>query len=293
MPDEPLVSIGLPTYNRLATLRRAIESALAQDYQNFELVISDNASTDGTEDYCREVCRRDKRVRYTRQPKNLGPTVNFREVLVQARGELFMWLPDDDWLDPAFVSQCANFASAHPDYALVCGGAKYYRGEDFLYQDLLMNLTQDSGAERVVEYFRQVRSNGEHYGLMRRAYLLETPYPHTLGGDWVFIASIVFKGKLKTIESVCVNRSADGLSRDLGDLAAYFGFTGSQAKNPHRTIAGIVFKDIGWQSPVYRPLGKVGRLVLALRAAEAVGLKSFLPSWGIRTRLRQAVRGVS
>lgn len=292
MPDEPLVSIGLPTYNRLASLKRAVESALAQDYRNIELVISDNASTDETESFCREICRQDGRVRYIRQPKNLGPTANFREALLQARGELFMWLADDDWIDPAYVSQCASFASAHPNYSVVCGGAKYYRGGDFFYQDTVMNLSQDSGSQRVVDYYRRVRGNGEYYGLMRRAQLLEVPYLNTLAGDWLFIASIVFKGKLKTIESVSVNRSSDGVSRDLKGLAAFFGFTGERAKNPHRTIAAIVFKDIAWQSPVYRPLGKVGRLLLALRAAEAVGLKFFLPSWGIRTRLKQAVRSV-
>src|SRR2546422_495342 len=84
MSNKPLVSIGLPTYNRALTLRRAIESALTQDYPNIELVISDNASTDETEAICLEACRSDGRVKYLRQQNNHGAVTNFREVLKQS-----------------------------------------------------------------------------------------------------------------------------------------------------------------------------------------------------------------
>ena len=64
----PLVSVGIPTFNRLIMLRRAVDSALSQDYPNLEVVISDNASTDGTQAWCEQLARRDSRVRYVRQP---------------------------------------------------------------------------------------------------------------------------------------------------------------------------------------------------------------------------------
>ncbi len=72
MDSKPLVSIGIPTYNRASVLRRAVESALTQDHTNLELVISDNASTDETEAVCQEFCERDNRVRYIRQKTNRG-----------------------------------------------------------------------------------------------------------------------------------------------------------------------------------------------------------------------------
>src|SRR5438477_10082725 len=98
--STPLVSVGLPTYNRSALLSRAIASVLEQSYQNIELVISDNSSTDATESVCRDAQRRDRRVTYIRQLSNRGATENFRQVLKRSRGEFYMWLSDDDWLAP-------------------------------------------------------------------------------------------------------------------------------------------------------------------------------------------------
>ena len=73
MSKKPLVSIGLPTYNRATSLGRAVESALTQDYRNIELIVSDNASTDETETLCAEFCRRDSRVRYLRDNLRMTP----------------------------------------------------------------------------------------------------------------------------------------------------------------------------------------------------------------------------
>src|SRR5438552_18501845 len=87
MSNKPLISIGLPTYNRSATLAKAIESVLSQDYRNIELLISDNASTDDTEAICLKVARQDKRVKYLRQQTNQGPVANFREVLRRSGGD--------------------------------------------------------------------------------------------------------------------------------------------------------------------------------------------------------------
>src|SRR5260370_26665324 len=123
---EPLVTIGLPTFNRATKLKRAIETALGQSYQNLELVISDNASTDGTYELCEEFCRRDQRVKYIQQPSNLGAAANFRAVLNHAQDEFFMWLGDDDWLDLDYVFECIRVLKERPDHNLVCGRARYY-----------------------------------------------------------------------------------------------------------------------------------------------------------------------
>ncbi|MDQ3623806.1 MAG: glycosyltransferase, partial [Verrucomicrobiota bacterium] len=292
LDPHPKVSIGIPTYNRAGLLRRAAESVHAQDYRDFELLISDNASTDGTPALGEELSRRDSRVRYIRQPTNRGPTANFVDLVQQARGEFFMWLADDDWLDPAYVSQCLSFMVAHPDYALVCGSAKYYRGEEFAFRDPLMNLFQDSARERVIAYLNQVNMNGEHYGLMRRTQLLKVPYRHIIAGDWLLIASITFMGKLKTLGSVSINRSCEGMSRDIQDLARYFGFSGSSTKGTYVTIARVLLRDIGWESPVYNPLGKLERLQFAVRAAGKTFVRLAGPSWEVRRRLRELLKTV-
>lgn len=118
--DAPLVSIGLPVYNGERYLRIALESVLAQTYANLELVISDNASTDGTEAICREYAERDPRVRYHRADRNRGAVWNFNRAFELARGEFFMWQAFDDARAPECVARCAAELAAHPDAVLCC-----------------------------------------------------------------------------------------------------------------------------------------------------------------------------
>lgn len=98
-----MVSIGLPTYNRSRVIRQALDSLLAQTYRNFELIISDNASTDETEKICKEYAAHDSRIRYIRQKENIGAVANFNFLLQESRGEYFMWASDDDLWEPDFI----------------------------------------------------------------------------------------------------------------------------------------------------------------------------------------------
>jgi glycosyltransferase involved in cell wall biosynthesis len=93
----PKVSIGMPVFNGEKFIREALDSLLAQTFTDFELIISDNASTDATETICREYEVRDERVRYVRQVENLGAAANFQFVLDEGRGEYFMWAAHDDY----------------------------------------------------------------------------------------------------------------------------------------------------------------------------------------------------
>jgi glycosyltransferase involved in cell wall biosynthesis len=104
--DIPLVTIGIPVFNEERFLSQAIESALGQEHENLEIVICDNASSDGTADICREYALRDRRIRYFRNDGNLGGVGNFNRVLELATGEFFMWLGGHDILHPQYVSQC-------------------------------------------------------------------------------------------------------------------------------------------------------------------------------------------
>lgn len=92
----PKVSIGMPIYNGEQFICDALDSLLAQTYSNFELIISDNASTDKTEQICRSYASRDKRIRYIKQQQNKGAPYNFQFVLNEAIGEYFMWAAADD-----------------------------------------------------------------------------------------------------------------------------------------------------------------------------------------------------
>jgi glycosyltransferase involved in cell wall biosynthesis len=100
----PLVSIGLPVFNGEQYLRRALDSLLAQNHTDFELIISDNGSTDETEMICKDYASRDHRIRYIRQAYNLGSHENFNFVLRESRGAYFMWAAADDLWDREFIS---------------------------------------------------------------------------------------------------------------------------------------------------------------------------------------------
>jgi glycosyltransferase involved in cell wall biosynthesis len=106
MADMPLVSILIPTFNRCHLLQKALRSALSQSYSNLEVIVCDNASTDGTESLMQDVASADKRVRYVRNSENIGPIANWRKCLDLAVGHFCIILSDDDFfLDPDYVSE--------------------------------------------------------------------------------------------------------------------------------------------------------------------------------------------
>lgn len=116
----PKVSVGLPVYNGERYLVEAIESILAQTYANFELIVSDNASTDRTEEIVRHYAALDPRIRYFRQAVNLGAAPNFNRVFELAEGsKYFKWAAHDDWIAPTFLEECVGQLEQNPD-AVLC-----------------------------------------------------------------------------------------------------------------------------------------------------------------------------
>jgi glycosyltransferase involved in cell wall biosynthesis len=104
----PRVTIGLPVYNGADYLAPAIDSLLAQTFQDFELIIADNASTDATESICRERAARDARIRYVRHAHNLGAMRNFNYVVEAARAPYFKWAAHDDMHEPEYLARCVE-----------------------------------------------------------------------------------------------------------------------------------------------------------------------------------------
>ena len=102
---KPLVSIGLPTYNRDRYLQQALDSLLSQDYENLEIIVSDNHSTDETSAICKQYALEDRRIKYFRNDKNIGMIGNFSKVAELATGEYFMWASDDNYWHPEAVSR--------------------------------------------------------------------------------------------------------------------------------------------------------------------------------------------
>ncbi len=113
MTTTPRLSIGLPVYNGETYLAESLDSLLGQSFEDYELIISDNASTDSTESICRRYARADRRIRYLRQPRNRGCAVNHNVLVDEARGEFFKWAMDDDLFGKDLLARCVDVLDEH------------------------------------------------------------------------------------------------------------------------------------------------------------------------------------
>lgn len=111
----PVVSIGMPVYNGAKYIKEALDSLLAQTFSDFELIISDNASTDETREICEEYAGKDKRIKYVRQAENMGGLANFNYVFDHAKGRYFSWLACDDALEPGFLEKIVRYLDQFED----------------------------------------------------------------------------------------------------------------------------------------------------------------------------------
>jgi glycosyltransferase involved in cell wall biosynthesis len=119
MTHQPRLSIGLPVYNGERYLAQAIESLLGQTYSDFELIVCDNASTDGTEAIVRKLAGSDPRVRYHRNDVNIGATPNFNKAFSLAASPYFKWSAHDDLYAPTYLERCIAVLDADPQ-AVLC-----------------------------------------------------------------------------------------------------------------------------------------------------------------------------
>jgi glycosyltransferase involved in cell wall biosynthesis len=269
----PAVSIGLPTFNRAAGLRRAAESVLAQTWDDLELVISDNASDDETQAVCAELARGDDRVRVVRHETNVGAEANFRIALEQATGTFFMWLADDDWLDTGTVAACAQRLIERPDHSLVCASSRYFRDGELAFVERPVDLLQHSAPARVLGFYRTVTLNGPFYGLMRRQEVLRTaPLDAAIGADWLLVASIASLGKVATLRDVAINRSLGGVSKDEASLARAYGLSSREARNWQLLVARAAYRDIA-HGDIFSGLPRSQRRLLGVSAALLVAAR--------------------
>src|SRR5262245_51359752 len=132
----PRVSIGLPVYNGEHYLEQALQSLLAQSYTNLELNISDNASTDLTREICRAYCAKDQRIRYFRNPENLGILPNWRRALELATGEYFMWAAHDDYWSANYLETLLECLAAQPAAVLAAGKTVFVDETNSIRSDL-------------------------------------------------------------------------------------------------------------------------------------------------------------
>jgi len=210
----PTVSIGLPVYNGEKFIREVLDSLLAQTFTGFELVISDNASTDGTEAICREYAARDPRIRYVRQSVNRGPAANFQFVFDEAVGEYFMWAACDDPRSPDFLEVNFKFLSENPEYVASTSPNRF--DDRSQGRQKLVDFALDGDLfERFSRFFDYCWvSHGIFYSLVRTAVLrgCEIIGKSFLAADWAIILYIASRGRLNRCSEGLMIIGTEGLS---------------------------------------------------------------------------------
>lgn len=212
--SRPKVTVGLPVYNGQKYLVQSIESILGQTYGDFELLISDNASTDATPDICASFAAKDQRVVYHRQSHNIGAGPNHDWCAKHATGEYFKWGSDDDYILPEFLEKCVARLEAEPD-AVLCSTTtriESEKGESIARH--FAGLDDPRPSKRFGVIILEPHWCVEQYGLIRTSALLKTELQAGYyGKDKVLLAELALLGRFVHVpEPLFVNRDHAGRS---------------------------------------------------------------------------------
>ncbi len=200
---SPIVSIGLPVYNGETFLKDTLESILQQTFSNFELIISDNASTDATEKICKSFASKDERIRYHRNESNLGAAKNYNQLVDMAKGEYFKWAAADDLIAPEYLTLCVDVLDNNPDILisqttvrLIDENSQHIKD----YDDHLHFISELPHVRLNNYLFRKVGMWNAIFGLIRIDQLRETPLIGTyISSDQVLLGELILRGKVHQI----------------------------------------------------------------------------------------------
>lgn len=233
MTKRPRVSIGIPVYNGGELFRETLDSLLAQSFEDFELIIGDNASTDGTERVAQEYVSRDRRVRYVRNTTNIGLSKNYNRLFDQAQGEYFKWAPADDICCPTYVERCVAVLDRDSSVVLAYPKTRFIDIErrPLEIEDPGWHLVSDSPVQRL----RYVMFHGHWVnsiiGVIRRSALQKTRLmPDYPGGDFRLLGELSLLGKFYEVPEYLFirrlhERSSSQHAEDVGWQASYWSAT--------------------------------------------------------------------
>jgi cellulose synthase/poly-beta-1,6-N-acetylglucosamine synthase-like glycosyltransferase len=219
-PSDVLVSVGLPVRNGADRIGAVIQSVLAQDHQNIELLISDNASTDDTEDVCRDLARVESRIVYHRHPHNIGLTNNFVSITHIAKGAYLRWIGDDDWLAPDFVSRTLE-CFVEDERRLIVTTQVAYTGPDGVTRSDTSydgsRMASLDPVERLREIMRLLNESyllvDPLYALVRREPVAAIPRRNMLREDEVFATKLALAGPWGHVPRLLARRNTKAPER--------------------------------------------------------------------------------
>lgn len=210
----PLVSIGIPVYNAESTIATCIESALAQNYANLEILISDNMSTDATSQICKKYQESDNRIRFFKQDQNIGALNNFNFVLAASKGVYFKWLGSDDVISSNSVSESVKVMERNTHF-VACAAPTFFDYEHTNGQNPIEFKLEGSQYSRIQNFFAQPgRSHGLTYSLIKRDLLLRYPIigKDFFGWDWCLVLFLLSIGPIAFAQSTSLILGSNGAS---------------------------------------------------------------------------------
>ena len=197
----PRLTLGLPVYNGERYLAASLDALLAQTYTDFELIISDNGSTDRTATIARHYASIDPRVRYIRHTQNRGSTFSHNFVIEQARGEFFKWVSDDDLYAPDLLRRCIDALDSRPEIVLAHAWTAFTDDAGEVHDPIDYALTTD--VPDPVERFRSVLytvGGDDIYGVIRMSVLREVaPFGSYHWADRTFVAELALHGPFHNV----------------------------------------------------------------------------------------------
>jgi glycosyltransferase involved in cell wall biosynthesis len=216
MQSLPLLTIGLPVYNGERFLGKALDSLLGQTFRDFELIISDNASTDATERICRAYAAKDARITYHRNAENRGAGWNVRRVYSLARGKYFKWAAHDDFCEPVFLERCVEALERDPSVVVAQSKVLVIDENGGFIENYEWPMRTDSN-DPVVR-FRDLLLNDhlcfQIFGVIRLAALRRLPPQGSyVNSDGVLLAQLGLLGRYAEIpERLFINTRHSGQS---------------------------------------------------------------------------------
>lgn len=248
MTKPPLISIGIPTYNAAINIGSTLEGLLAQSFGDFELIVSDNASTDATRDVVEEYSRRDSRIRYEQQPVNIGANPNYSHVVRCARGDFFKWSSSSDWCAPTFLERCLDELLAHDDAVLVAPRTCLFQDNPSTSQDYAFDIEvlDDTPSARLARLYSTLSLNNAMNGVIRMSALRRTrlvePYR---SADMVLMGHLALLGKFRLLhERLFYRRMEAATATALQDPAAVWRHHYPQPSA--RTLLQGSKRQVGW-----------------------------------------------
>ena len=198
-PARPMISVGLPVFNGEKYLDNSIQAIIDQTYPEFTLIISDNASTDKTQEICEKWVKADERVTYTRNDRNLGAAENYNLLVDYADTDYFKWASADDLHEPAYLEKCVEILEEHPDVVMAYGKSSLIfenKPDPQEYEDGF-HMVEDEPYERFKAFFDAPFLCNAIFGVMRTSVIRRTG---KIGGyarsDRVLLGELLLHGKI-------------------------------------------------------------------------------------------------